>query len=152
MIKLEAKPTNIYIIQVHFPTTRSTEEDIEEMYVQVEELLQLTENNANIFITGDFNASVSCEGSNNSGKFGLENVNERGKRLIEFCKQHELIISNTYFEVPLRRHYTLKAPGNITRYQIDFILVKNKYKNQITFCYVYPGFDVDSDHNLVIAK
>lgn len=101
MIKLEAKPVNIYIIQVYSPTTRSKEVEIEEIYDRIEELLQLTENNANVFITGDFNACVGCEETNNSGKFGLGKSNERGKRLIKFCEQQEMMISNTFFEVPI---------------------------------------------------
>lgn len=152
MIKLEAKPSNIYIIQVYFPTSRSTEEEIEEMYDQVEELLLLTETNSNVFITGDFNACVGCDETNSSGKFGLGKGNDRGKRLIQFCEQQDMIISNTYFEVPNRRRYTWKAPGDTARYQIDYILVKKKYKSQIKSCHAYPGFEIESDHNLLIAK
>ncbi|KAI5739387.1 hypothetical protein M8J77_018683 [Diaphorina citri] len=151
MIKLEAKPTNIYIIQVYLPTSRSTDEEVDEIYEQIEELLQLTENNSNIFILGDFNASVGAEQSQCSGKFGLGNRNERGTRMLEFCEQHEFIVSNTYFEVPLRRRYTWKAPGDRQRYQIDYILIKRKFKNQIKSCYAYPGYDIDSDHNLLMA-
>ncbi|CAI6371778.1 unnamed protein product [Macrosiphum euphorbiae] len=42
--------------------------------------------------------------------------------------------------------------GDIARYQIDYILVKNRFKNQVKFCKAYPSADCDSDHNLVIAK
>lgn len=63
-----------------------------------------------------------------------------------------MIITNTFFETPKRRRYTLKAPGDINRFQIDFILVKIRYRNQIKSSHSYPGFDIDSDHNLVLAK
>lgn len=64
-----------------------------------------------------------------------------------FCEQQKLIVSNSYFEVPLRRRYTWKGPGDRNRYQIDFTLVKTKFRNQIK-----SSYDIDSDHNLVMAK
>lgn len=63
-----------------------------------------------------------------------------------------MIITKTFFETPKRRRYTWKAPGDIYRFQIDFILVKKIYRNQIKSTHSYPGFDIDSDHNLVLAK
>jgi len=81
---------------------------------------------------GDWNAIV---GENADGKevskYGLGTRNERGDRLIEFCKQHDLVITNTLFKNHKRRRYTYKMPGDIDRYQLDYILVKNRYKNQI---------------------
>jgi len=39
----------------------------------------------NIMLMGDFNAVVGCQGSENTGKFGLGKRNERGlDRLVEF--------------------------------------------------------------------
>ncbi|KAI5705448.1 hypothetical protein M8J75_015140 [Diaphorina citri] len=68
MIKLEAIPNNIYIIQVYFPTSSSTEEEIDSIYEQIEDLLQLTDEKSNVFIMGDFNASVGNQtGTNTDG-------------------------------------------------------------------------------------
>ena len=38
------------------------------------------------------------------------------------------------------------------RFQIDYILVKKRYRNSILDARTYPGADVNSDHNLVAAK
>lgn len=38
------------------------------------------------------------------------------------------------------------------RYQIDYIIVKKRYRKQIKSSLTYPGFDVDSNHILVMAK
>lgn len=54
--------------------------------------------------------------------------------------------------MPKRRRYTWKASGDIRRAQIDFILVKQKYRNQVKSSHSYPGYDIDSDHNLVLVK
>lgn len=58
MIKFQAAPINIYIIQVYFSTSKSSDEEIDEMYIKLEELMNLTEEKSNVFILGDFNPSV----------------------------------------------------------------------------------------------
>ena len=37
------------------------------------------------------------------GKFGLGKRNDRGERLIEFCKSQTLVITNTWFEQEKRK-------------------------------------------------
>src|SRR6218665_3269806 len=43
-------------------------------------------------------------------------------------------------------------PGDIRRYQIDYILVKHRYRNSVKVACSYPSADADSDHNLVAMK
>ena len=51
------------------------------------------------FIIGDWNARVgSQEIPGVTGKFDLGVQNEAGLRLIEFCKENELVIANTLFQ------------------------------------------------------
>lgn len=120
MIKLEAQPTALYIIQVYFPTSKQqNEEEVDALYEQIEELLEIIGGKENVFIMGDFNAIVGYQNPHpkkSIGKFGLGKMNERGSKLMDFCQQNELTISNTFFEVPLRRRYTWTQPGDINRY------------------------------------
>ena len=71
--------------------------------------------------------------------------------LIEFCER-VLMRTNTCFEHNLRRRYTWKAPGDIRHLQIDYILMKQRYRNSVKNAAAYPGDDCDSDHNLVMIK
>jgi len=153
MIKLKSVPNDIAIIQAYMPTTQANDEEVEEIYEKIEELISLTNSKENLIIMGDWNAIVgeSTDGRE-VGKYGLGTRNERGDRLVEFCRQHDLIITNTLFMNHKRRRYTFKMPGDINRYQLDYIMVKNRYKNQIKSSKSYPGADIDSDHNLVMIK
>ena len=36
--------------------------------------------------------------------------------------------------------------------QIDYVLIKNRFKNALSTCKTYPGSDIGSDHNPVIMK
>ena len=62
------------------------------------------------------------------------------------------MITNTWFEQEKRRRYTWKSPGDLRRYQIDYILVRQRYSNSVKSSWSYPGADVDSDHNLVAMR
>lgn len=150
MIKLKYVPNDIAIIQAYMPTTQANDEE-EEIYEKIEELISLTNSKENLIIMGDWNAMV---GENTDGrevgKYGFGTRNERGD--VEFCRQHDLILTNTLFMNHKRRCYTFKMPGDINRYQLDYIMVKNRYKNQIKSSKSYPGVDIDSDHNRVMMK
>jgi len=43
-------------------------------------------------------------------------------------------------------------PGDTGRYQTDYILTKCRCWNSVCNAKVYPGADIDSDHNPVIVK
>ncbi|XP_072385599.1 uncharacterized protein [Diabrotica undecimpunctata] len=82
--------------------------------------------------------------------------NERDDRLLQFCKENNFIIKNTFYQLPRRRVYTWKSPGDtkdhIIRNQIDYITINNRYKNTIESVKTYPGADIGSDHNPVVAQ
>ncbi|XP_060882053.1 craniofacial development protein 2-like [Metopolophium dirhodum] len=153
LIKIESTPNNLVIIQVYMPTSKADDEEVEEVYAGIEELIQHTKPHDNVIIMGDFNAIVGKGREGREvGDFGLGKRNARGERVVKFCRENGMIITNTRFQNPKSRIYTWKMPGDIARYQIDYILVKNRFKNQVKFCKTYPSADCDSDHNIVIAK
>ena len=43
-------------------------------------------------------------------------------------------------------------PGDIGRYQIDYILVEQRFRNQVKDFKSHPGADIDSDHYPVVIK
>ena len=48
--------------------------------------------------------------------------------------------------------YTWVKPGDTGRFQIDYILVRDRYRNSVKSSCSYPGANADSDHNLVVMK
>jgi len=58
-----------------------------------------------------WNAKVgSQETPGVTGKFGLGIRNEAGQRLMEFCQENALVITNTLFQQHKRRLYTWTSP------------------------------------------
>ena len=46
----------------------------------------------------------------------------------------------------------MEMPEDRRRYQIDYILVKHRYRNSVKLACSYPGAYADSDHNLVAMR
>ncbi|XP_049829376.1 craniofacial development protein 2-like [Schistocerca gregaria] len=122
------------------PTSSAYGEEIEEMYEQIKEIIQIVKGDENLIVMGDWNSVVGKGREGNVvGEYGLGQRNERGSRLVEFCTEHNLIIANTWFKNHKRRLYTLKKPGDTDRFQIDYIMVRQRFRNQVLNC----------DHNLL---
>jgi len=72
--------------------------------------------------------------------------------LIDVCERNSLIVTNTWFKKPKRRLYTWKAPGDWSRHQLNYILMKHLFRNSVKDVQKLPGADIDSDHKLLVAK
>ena len=68
----QGKPFNITVIQVHAPTSKAEEAEVERFYEDLQDLLELTPKKDVLFIIEDWNATVgSQEIPGVMGKFGL---------------------------------------------------------------------------------
>ena len=89
---------NITVIQVYTPNSNAEEAEVEWFYKDLQDFLELTPKIGVLFILGYWNAKVgSQETPGVRGKFGLGIQNEAGQRLIEFCQENALVITNTLF-------------------------------------------------------
>ena len=55
---LQVKPFNITVIQVYAPTSNTEEAEVERLYEDLQDLLELTTKKDVLFIIGDWNAKV----------------------------------------------------------------------------------------------
>ena len=157
MLQLDTKPVKKNIIQVYAPTADKPDEEVESFYKDVEKLMKMTKNEEITLLMGDFNAKVGGRRVGDTvGAYGLGVRNERGDTLIGFCQEKNLTIANTWYKLPARRLYTWKSPQDtpevVVRNQIDYITINKRFRNFITRAAMYPGADIHSDHNPVIAN
>ena len=154
LLKLEARPVPLNIIQVYAPTSVHSDEVIDEFYEQLEEARRQCKPNEVTVVMGDLNAKVG-EGRSGEvvGKFGLGERNERGTKWVEWCESWNQVIMNTTFRHHPRFLYTWKSPGDRYRNQIDYITVNKRFRNSITQVKTRPGADcgVGCDHVPVVA-
>ena len=71
-VRFQGKPFNITVIQVYTPTSNAKEAEVERVYEDLQDLLELTPQKDALFIIEDWNAKVgSQEIPGITGKFGL---------------------------------------------------------------------------------
>ena len=115
--------------------------------------LELTPQKDVLFIIGDWNAKVgSQETPGVIGKYLLGVRNEAVQRLIEFCQENALVITNTLFQQHKRRLYTWTSPDGQHRNQTDYILCSQRWRSSIQSAKTRLGADCGSDHELLIVK
>ena len=108
-VHFQGKPFNITVIQVYAPTSNAEEEWF---YEDLQDLLELTPKKDVLFIIGDWNAKIRTQETPGvTGKFGLGIRNGTREKLIEFCQENTLSITNILFQQQKRRLYTWTAPN-----------------------------------------
>ena len=108
-------------------------------YDTMEEILEEDgQGHTNIIILGNWNSAVADEYRNIVGSLGLGKQNQRGQILIDFCERNGMIVTNTWFKKPKRKLYTCKAPGEWSRHQLDYILVKHQFRNSVKVVKTLP--------------
>ena len=107
---LKASPFNITIIQEYAPTTDYSDEDVEEFYDQLQEVLDEVPKKDIIVIQGDWNAKIGEDASRDwqgtSGPYCNSTTNERGLRLLEFASYNDLKLMNTFGPHKASRRWT----------------------------------------------
>ena len=98
ILRLQGHPFNTSIIQIYAPTTDADENEIEQFYNELQEVLDNISKKDILFLIGDWNAKVeNIEEKGVTGRFGLGEQNVAGERLVEFCIKNQLFVANTMF-------------------------------------------------------
>ena len=106
-----------------------------------------------LVVMGDFNAKVgSGREENIIGPYGLGTRNENGDRLVNFCKKHNLFVTNTWFQQKSTAKHTWISPGGRIKNQTDFVLVDNRFRNGVQNSKAMPGAHCETDHKPVTAR
>ena len=112
-VKLKASPFNINLIVAYAPTAEADESVLETFYETLDDLYKNCKSQEINMLLGNFNAKV---GSGKQRKtvepHGLGTRNERGERLVDWCEEKKLVITNTWFETHPKRKYTWISPGD----------------------------------------
>lgn len=153
--RFSGQPFNVSVIQVYAPTADKTEEEIEQFYENLDDIMkQLPKKDIKV-IMGDWNAKI---GKDNKGwervmlKSGYGERNERGERLLEFALEQDLLICNTKFQQKDCRKWTWKSPDGRTTNMIDLILIDRRWMTSVRLCRTFQGADIASDHSLVLCN
>ena len=145
---------NIYhVMSVYAPQVGLSAEEKEEFWEKLEDLISLIPERDGIIVGGDLNGHIghSRYGYEDvMGVYGFGDLNEEGRSILNFCKNQNLRISNTFFQKPREKQITYKSGGIET--QIDFVLYRPRRGFQVRDCAAIPGECCLTQHRLVRAK
>lgn len=98
-VRTAARPFPLTFIQVYAPTSAAPEEEIVAFYDSVQRVIDEAPTQDFLIVAGDFNSKVGQlpETTPHAGRFGLGEQNERGERLLDFCRDNDLVVTNTCF-------------------------------------------------------
>ena len=104
-VRIRAAPFNISLVDVYSSITEATGEEAEEFYDQSRTALEISQSQDIVLVAGNFNAKVGTDrlDPHVCGRYGLGTLNDRGKRRLDFCRDHDLFITNTAFKHHERR-------------------------------------------------
>ena len=105
-----AKPRDVILIKCYAPTQDKSEQEVEEFYVQLSGVMRSIPKKHIVVLIGDFNARVgsNAEESLMLGRYGTGERDEAGQRLVDFCNDNNLTLTNTLFNRHPRHLYTWK--------------------------------------------
>lgn len=142
---------SLKVIQVYAPTSAHSDEEVEDMYQDINKALHNTTKTHFNVVMGDFNAKVGVQMCDESrvGPHGFGSRNDRGQMLVNFLEQEELFLMNSFFKKQPQRKWTWRSPDSVTKNEIDFIIAdKKRLFRDVS---VVNRFNTGSDHRLVRA-
>ena len=149
MVKIMVDTEVVNIVSAYAPQRNLKKSQKEKFFEQLGDLLIRSEK---CFIGADLNGHVGektdgFEGVH--GGFGFGKRNEAGKKILEFAKDFDLSIVNTYFNKDKEHIISYKSSGHET--QIDYILTRKEDNQEVEDCQAIPVKSVAKQHRMIIA-
>lgn len=122
----------VTLIIAYAPTMSNPEPIKEEFYQKLSEIVRRVPESDKLVILGNFHAKIVRDHRTYGpalGQFDKGNCNANGELLI--CTQHDLIMTNTYFNQPDCYYYTWRHSRSKHYYLLDYVIVKKAHKADV---------------------
>ena len=143
------------LVSVYAPTMTNPDDIKDKFYEHLDSIITSTPNSDKLIILGDFNARVGRDHHSWKGVLGVHgigNCNSNGLLLLRTCTEHELLLTNTIFQLPTRKKTTWMHPRSGHWHLIDYIIVRSKDRNDVLVTKAMCGADCWTDHRLIVSK
>ncbi len=143
------------IVSVYAPTMTNPDDVKDKFYEDLDSVISTTPNSDKLIILGDFNARVGKDHHSWKGvlgNHGVGNCNSNGLLLLRTCAEHELLLTNTVFQLPTRKKTTWMHPRSSHWHLIDYIIVRSRDRRDVQVTKAMCGADCWTDHRLIISK
>ena len=137
------------------PLHTGEEEDKDQFYSRLQEILGIFPKKDITILMGDLNAKI---GSDNTGYEHIMGIhapgimNENGERFADLCALNSMVIGGSIFQHKTIHKTTWISPDKETENQIDHVCINKRFRRSLQDVRAKRGENVASDPNLVIAK
>jgi len=143
------KIRKITVIQVYAPHNEREEDEKEQFYTELQEVLDGCNQNDILILMGDLNAKIGSDNEGyerTMGSHGLGIMNNNGERLREFCQLNGLVITGTLFPHKDIHKATWTSPDGNSKNQIDHLMISGQWRSSVQDSRAQRGADANSDH------
>ena len=143
------------IISAYAPTMTNPDDVKGKFYDELNSLVAAVPKSEKLIILGDFNARVGVDHQaweNVLGRNGIGGCNSNGLLLLQFCAEHELLVTNTVFRLPARNKTSWMHPRSKHWHLIDYVILRQKDRRDVRVTKSMCGADCWTDHRLIISK
>ena len=147
--------TMVTLVSCYAPTLASSDQEKDDFYDTLRDVLSRVRHQDKLILAGDFNARVGSDRLSWTGvlgKHGIGKVNANGLRLLTICREFDLCITNTMFQQPVHRKTTWMHPRSKDWHLIDFVITKRKHMSDFKITRSFHTSCYLSDHALLRSK
>ena len=143
------------IFSVYAPTMTNPEEVKSKFYEELTKAISEVPSSDKLLILGDFNARVGQDHLAWPGVLGTQGIgkcNTNGLLLLETCAAHELLITNTVFQLPTRQKTTWMHPRSKHWHMIDYVITRQRDRQDVRVTKAMCGAECWTDHRLIVTR
>ena len=140
-------------ITAYSPTEAAPAEEAEDFHNTLRQAMADVPAHHLLITTGDMNARLGKESQDDPRWYFHTRTNRNGELLRDTALECDMEISNHRFRKKANKMWTHLSDGTLTKGQIDYILIRRKWKNSLKNTEAYNTFQsLGSDHRVVVCK
>ena len=143
------------IVSAYAPTLHSDEDIKDSFYGLLDDTVLRIDKRDKLVLMGDFNARVGRDSQmweGVLGRHGVGKMNSNGLRLLTFCAEHGLTITNSLFQMKNKYKTSWMHPRSKQWHLIDYIIVKRDSIREVKITRAMRGADFSTDHRMILSK
>ena len=151
LISFDGNP-RLTVITAYSPTEAATCEEAEDFHEELRNATRDVPAHHLLMVAGDLNAHLSKLNEEDSGWYWHQVSNRNGGLLRDTMLEGNLEATNHRFQKRPNKLWTHLSDGTLSKSQIDYILVRRKWRNSIKDTVVSNSFNsLGSDHRAVMS-
>ena len=151
LISFDGNP-RLTVITVYSPTESASDEEAEDFHVGLRTAISEVPAHHLLMVVGDLNAHLSKINDEDTGWYWHQVSNRNGGLLRDTLLEGNLEATNHRFQKRRNKLWTHLSDGTLSKSQIDYILVRKKWRNSVKDTVVSNSFhSLGSDHRIVMS-